>query len=134
MNYFFDTNIIIYALKNTYPNMIKRFEATPSYNILIPSIVKAEIDFGASKSKNPKQTRDLYYKFLSIYTIVPFTEKETRIYGDIRYQLEKAGKLIGANDMLIAAIVMSHNGILVTHNVNEFSRIKGLQIEDWTEI
>ena len=133
MNYFIDTNIIIYALKNSYPNIVKRFETTPSYNIFIPSIVKAEIDYGASKSKNSKQTRDLYNKFLSIYTIVPFTEKETKTYGDIRYQLEKVGKLIGANDMLIAAIVLSHDGILVTHNIDEFSRIKGLQIEDWTE-
>ena len=133
MNYFIDTNIIIYALKNSYPSIIKKFESIPSYNIFIPSIVKAEIDYGIAKSKNPKLTRELYNKFLSIYSVVPFSEKETKIYGDIRYQLEKEGKLIGANDMLIAAIVMSHNGILVTHNVNEFSRIKGLQIEDWTE-
>lgn len=133
MNYFIDTNIIIYALKNSYPSIIKKFENIPSYNIFIPSIVKAEIDYGIAKSKSSKLTRELYNKFLSIYTVIPFTEKETKIYGDIRYQLEKEGKLIGANDMLIAAIVMSHNRILVTHNVNEFSRIKGLQIEDWTE-
>lgn len=133
MNYFIDTNIIIYALKNSYPSIIKKFENTPSYNIFITSIVKAEIDYGIAKSKSSKLTRELYNKFLSIYNVIPFTEKETKIYGDIRYQLEKEGKLIGANDMLIAAIVMSHNGILITHNVNEFSRIKGLQIEDWTE-
>ena len=133
MNYFIDTNIIIYALKNSYPSIIKTFENTPSYNIFITSIVKAEIDYGIAKSKSSKLTRELYNKFLSIYNVIPFTEKETKIYGDIRYQLEKEGKLIGANDMLIAAIVMSHNGILITHNVNEFSRIKGLQIEDWTE-
>ena len=133
MNYFIDTNIIIYALKNSYPNIIKKFEATPSYKILIPSIVKAELDYGASKSKNPKRTRELFNKFLSIYSIVPFTDKETKIYGNIRYQLEKAGKIIGANDLLISAIVMSNNGVLVTHNTNEFSRINGLKIEDWTE-
>lgn len=133
MNYFIDTNIIIYALKNSYPNIIKKFETTPSYKILIPSIVKAELDYGASKSKNSKRTRELFNKFLSIYSIVPFTDKETKIYGDIRYQLEKAGKIIGANDLLISAIVISHNGVLVTHNTNEFSRINGLKIEDWTE-
>ena len=96
MNYFIDTNIIIYALKNSYPSIIKKFESIPSYNIFIPSIVKAEIDYGIAKSKNPKLTRELYNKFLSIYSVVPFSEKETKIYGDIRYQLEKEGKLIGA--------------------------------------
>ena len=42
-------------------------------------------------------------------------------------------KLFGANNLLISAIVMSNNGVLVTHNTNEFSRINGLKIEDWTE-
>lgn len=133
MNYFIDTNIIIYALKNTYPRIKEHFQKIPSYNIAVPSIVKAEIEYGAKKSKDYNKTIELYNKFLSIYDIVPFTEKETQVYGDIRAQLEKDGNVIGANDMLIAAIVMSHNGILVTHNTSEFSRIKGLKIEDWVE-
>ena len=133
MNYFIDTNIIIYALKNTYPRIKEHFQKIPSYNIAVPSIVKAEIEYGAKKSKDYNKTIELYNKFLSIYDIVPFTEKETQVYGDIRAQLEKDGNVIGANDMLIAAIAMSHNGILVTHNTSEFSRIKGLKIEDWVE-
>lgn len=133
MNYFIDTNIIVYALKNTYPRIKEHFQKIPSYNIAVPSIVKAEIEYGAKKSKDYNKTIELYNKFLSIYDIVPFTEKETQVYGDIRAQLEKDGNVIGANDMLIAAIAMSHNGILVTHNTSEFSRIKGLKIEDWVE-
>ena len=133
MNYFIDTNIIIYALKNTYPRIKEHFQKISSYNIAVPSIVKAEIEYGAKKSKDYNKTIELYNKFLSIYDIVPFTEKETQVYGDIRAQLEKDGNVIGANDMLIAAIAMSHNGILVTHNTSEFSRIKGLKIEDWVE-
>lgn len=35
--------------------------------------------------------------------------------------------------MLIAATVIANDGILVTHNVGEFSRIEGLVIEDWTK-
>ena len=133
MNYFLDTNIIIYAVKNTYPNLVKKFEETPSYNIVVPSIVKAELEYGASKSANYKKTIDLYSKFISIYNIISFTDKETVFYGNVRAELEKKGMLIGANDMLIAAIVLSHNGILVTHNVEEFSRISNLKIEDWAK-
>ena len=51
----------------------------------------------------------------------------------IRQDLNAAGTPIGGNDMLIAATVVANNGILVTHNVGEFSRIKGLSLEDWTE-
>lgn len=36
-----------------------------------------------------------------------------------------------ANDLLIAAIVKFHDGILVTNNLKEFARIKGLKIENW---
>ena len=51
----------------------------------------------------------------------------------IRQDLNAAGTPIGGNDMLIAATVVANNGILVTHTVGEFSRIKGLSLEDWTE-
>ena len=47
--------------------------------------------------------------------------------------LNTAGTPIGGNDMLIAATVIANDGILVTHNVGEFSRIEGLVIEDWTK-
>ena len=54
-------------------------------------------------------------------------------YAEIRKDLEQAGKTIGANDLLIAATALNERAILVTHNVDEFSRVKGLKIEDWVE-
>lgn len=133
MKYFLDTNIIIYAVKGKYPSIVEHFENIPSYNIFVPSIVKAEIDYGAKKSSNYEKTISIYNKFLEIYNVVPFTNDETFIYGNIRSDLEKNGKIIGGNDMLIASIALSHDGVLVTHNVEEFSRIKNLKIEDWTK-
>ena len=133
MKYFLDTNIIIYAVKGTYPKIIEHFEKVPSFNIFIPSIVKAELEYGAKKSKNYQKSINIYNKFLDIYNVVPFTEDETIIYGDIRSVLEKSGNIIGANDMLIASIVKSHDGVLVTHNTKEFKKIDNLRIEDWTE-
>lgn len=53
-------------------------------------------------------------------------------YGEIFANLERKGMVIGGNDMLIASLVASENGILVTHNTKEFARIDGLIIEDWT--
>lgn len=133
MKYFLDTNIIIYAVKGKYPSIVEHFENIPSYNIFVPSIVKAEIDYGAKKSSNYEKTISVYNKFLEIYNVVPFANEEVPIYGNIRSKLEKDGKIIGGNDMLIASIVLSHDGVLVTHNVEEFSRIKNLKIEDWTK-
>ena len=53
-------------------------------------------------------------------------------YGKIRSDLERKGLPIGANDYFIAAITRANNGVLVTNNTREFSRIEGLALEDWT--
>ena len=49
----------------------------------------------------------------------------------IRADLARLGQPIGPNDLLIASIARAHDLVLVTHNLDEFSRIVGLQLEDW---
>ena len=132
MKYYLDTNIIIYAMKNEYPNIKNHFLKVPSSSIVIPNTVLAEIEYGARKSKNYKKTIDVYNQFTNVFEMAEFSIKAVKEYGNIRKDLEKQGKIIGPNDLIIAAIVKSEDGILVTHNTNEFSRVKGLNIEDWT--
>ena len=132
MKYYLDTNIIIYAMKNEYPNIKNHFLKVPSSSIVIPNIVLAEIEYGARKSKNYKKTIDVYNQFTNTFEMAEFSIKAVKEYGNIRKDLEKQGKIIRPNDLIIAAIVKSEDGILVTHNTNEFSRVKGLKIEDWT--
>ncbi|MDR3276578.1 MAG: type II toxin-antitoxin system VapC family toxin, partial [Treponema sp.] len=55
-----------------------------------------------------------------------------KVYGHIRAVLEKQGIIVGHNNLVIASIVLAHQGILVTHNVREFQRIPALQVSDWT--
>lgn len=132
MKYYLDTNIIIYAMKNEYPNIKNYFLKVPSSSIVIPNIVLAEIEYGARKSKNYKKTMDVYNQFTNTFEMAEFSIKAVKEYGKIRKDLEKQGRIIGPNDLIIAAIVKSEEGILVTHNTNEFSRVEGLKIEDWT--
>lgn len=133
MKYFLDTNIIIYALNGRYPAVVSHFQRVPSMAIVIPSVVAAEIEYGARKSHDSEKTIRLYRKFMGNFEIVPFTALSAACYGRIRAELEAAGRVIGANDMLIAATAMAENGILVTHNTREFSRIRGLVLEDWAQ-
>mgnify|MGYP003314473310 CR=1 FL=1 len=132
MRYFLDTNIIIYALKNSYPEIKNHFMRIPSQTISIPSIVIAEIEYGARKSRNYEKTIEIYRQFMNTFSNAEFNEKAAICYGEIRSYLEKKGDLIGPNDMLIASIVLAEEGILVTHNVKEFAKIPNLSIEDWT--
>ncbi len=62
---------------------------------------------------------------------LPFDDSCAEIYGNIRAYLANKGTPISSNDIQIASIALANNLILVTHNVGEFSRIEGLQIEDW---
>ena len=72
-----------------------------------------------------------YDQFITAVDVAPFDHSAARIYGGIRADLASKGQLIGWNDLMIAATALSHNGVLITHNTREFSRIHGLMLEDW---
>lgn len=133
MKYYLDTNIIIYALNNRFPSIQKHFCDVASSTIVIPDIVLAEIEYGARKSKDYDRTINIYKQFTDNFNTCHFDKKAIREYGIIRNELEKSGSIIGFNDLIIASIVKADNGILVTHNTNEFSRVKGLMLEDWCD-
>ena len=65
--------------------------------------------------------------------VLPFDKDAAMAYGDVRADLEKRGLVIGGNDLFIAAHALSLNMTLVTNNQREFSRVKGLKIENWAE-
>lgn len=100
---------------------------------MIPEIVLAEIEYGARKSNNYNKTIKKYNEFTDYFDIAYFDKNAAISYGIIRSELEKIGKQIGPNDLIIASIVQANEGILVTHNTKEFERIKELKIEDWTK-
>ena len=60
-----------------------------------------------------------------------FDDNAAQQYAKIRADLTAQGKLIGANDLMIAAIALSNNTTLITHNTAEFNRVQGLQLADW---
>jgi tRNA(fMet)-specific endonuclease VapC len=131
--YFLDTNTCIYFLIGKYESIKTKLIATPPNEIVIPSVVKAELLFGAYKSKRPKETIEKVEKFLEPFEILPFDDLTSYMYAELRNKMEQSGELVGPNDLMIASIVKFHEGVLVTHNVKEFKRIKGLKIEDWVE-
>jgi tRNA(fMet)-specific endonuclease VapC len=129
--YALDTNTCIYFLKGTYLSVLDEFASRHPADIKIPSMVKAELLYGAEKSIKRKENLSLCHEFLRPYEILSFDDEAALFYSTIRSTLEKKGKSIGPNDLIIAATVCAIGGILVTNNVKEFRVVPHLQIENW---
>ena len=87
--------------------------------------------YGSQKSLRQERNIAVQRAFFSRYVSLPFDDLAADQYALIRADLEGRGQLIGANDLLISAIALAHDLTLVTHNTAEFSRVVGLQLEDW---
>ena len=136
MNYLLDTNACI-ALMNGVPVAVRsRFDKAvrSESKIYISSIVAFELWYGIAKSARVEiNTQRLEALLSSSVTALPFDNEDARIAGLIRADLQAAGRPIGGYDYLIAGQALAHQLILVTANVSEFSRVKGLSWQDWAK-
>ena len=130
MRFLLDTNSCIMYLRGQNLALKQKLEAE-SQESAVCSVVKAELFYGAMKSAKPEQNLRLQEAFLDQFISFPFDDLAATLFGRIRSQLESRGTPIGSYDLQIAAIALAHNLILVTHNIREFSRVEGLQCEDW---
>jgi len=128
--YLLDTNTLIYFFKDM-GNVASTLLSKSPKDIAIPAIALYELEVGIAKSSNPQTRQQQLETLISRIVILPFAKKEAEAAAAIRAKLEKSGTPIGPYDTLIAGITLSSNATLVTHNTKEFSRVEGINIEDW---
>jgi tRNA(fMet)-specific endonuclease VapC len=126
-----DTNPCIAYLNRRSSRLRDRIDSLGDQEIAVCSVVRAELLFGAAKSRFPEKTAMAQEEFLGRFPSFSFDDSAARVYGPIRAELERKGNSIGAHDLLIASIAVAHNLTLVTHNTAEFARIPGLEVQDW---
>lgn len=131
MNYLLDSNACIVFLNKRSDKLKQRLESCQPLQIVLCSVVKAELLYGAMKSQNPQASVSKVENFCAHFQSLPFDDQAASHYGKIRSELSAIGKPIGANDFMIAAIALANEVTLITHNTREFSRVKGLLLEDW---
>jgi tRNA(fMet)-specific endonuclease VapC len=131
MKWILDTNACIRYLNGRAPRLRQRIDAADPNDLLVCSVVKAELFFGAAQSSTPTVTLQRQKEFLAHFASLAFDDMAANLYGPIRAELKASGTPIGPNDLLIASIALANGVTLVTLNVNEFSRVKGLMIENW---
>lgn len=109
---------------------LKWFQSHSPKEVSICSVVRGELFVGAWKSRDPANI-GLVERFLGLFSSEPFDDAAASEYGRLRARLEMEGQLIGANDLLIAAIALANRRTIATRNEREFRRVPGLRIETW---
>jgi len=136
VDYLLDTNACI-ALINGHPSIVRTHldKATArGAHILVSSVAVFELWYGVAKSARQEFNRKRLEAFLSgPVHVLPFEDADSRFAGELRASLEAIGKPIGAYDLLMAGQALRHQLTLVTSNVAEFSRVKGLLWQDWAK-
>lgn len=130
--YLLDTNILSDLVRRPGGMVANRIAEVGEGNICTSIIVAAELRFGATKRGSTRLSNQLE-SILSQVDILSFEDPADQYYAQIRYQLEKIGTPIGPNDLLIAAQALSMGMIMVTANMEEFSRVQGLVVENWLD-
>lgn len=130
--YLLDTNIISDLIRNPSGAVARQIETIEVKDIFTSIIVAAELRYGCAKKGSAKLTQKVE-SLLATIPVLPLETPADAEYGNIRTELEAAGKTIGMNDLLIAAQAHTLNLTLISDNLREFSRIRGLKVENWLE-
>ena len=132
MKYFLDTNICIFLLERKNAALCDKVYSMSPNQFALPSMTIAELLFGALNSARIDHNLKRYAAFIAQFESRGFDASAASAHARIRAALKRNGTPVGPNDMIIASTVIANNGVLVTNNTNEFSRIPGLHIEDWS--
>ncbi len=130
MRYLLDTNILSDLVRHPQGQIMRHIERVGEGQVCTSIVVAAELRYGAAKRESPRLTTQLE-AVLGAIEVLPFEAPADREYGSLRARLERRGKPIGGNDMLIAAQVLALGYTMVTDNEREFARIPDLACENW---
>jgi tRNA(fMet)-specific endonuclease VapC len=128
-----DTDICIYLAKDRYPQVTARFERLQADQPVMSVITYGELHHGANKSADRSRSLSYLAELIQEIPVEGLTASAAEVYGRIRATLQKQGRVIGSNDIWIAAHALSLDVTLATNNKREFLRVTGLSVENWTK-
>lgn len=130
LRYMLDTNLCIRVLRDRPPELRPRFNSEADA-LCISTVVLMELLHGVAKSARPDHNRREVERFAARLEVLPFDSDAAAHAADIRANLERQGRSIGAYDLQIGGHARSRGLCVVTGNLGEFSRVDGLRCEDW---
>ncbi|MBE9074438.1 type II toxin-antitoxin system VapC family toxin [Microcystis sp. LEGE 08355] len=84
------------------------------------------------KHRDAQKQLDKFLEFSQGNQILLLTDESVTISAKIYADLRKQGTPLDDIDLLIAGVAIANNLVLITHNQKHFSKIEGLELEDWT--
>ena len=126
-----DTNICAYFMSRRYPSVTAKFREHNPGDLVISSIVAAELAYGVENSARVESNRHTLELFLSKLTVLAWDDSAIWQFGVHKAKLKKAGAKLGELDLLIGCHALAMDAVLVTNNTREFERIEGLKLENW---
>ena len=130
MKFLLDTDTCVFWLRGHQP-VRDRLVAVGPEEVGISVITLAELRYGAAYSARPEANHQAIDDFISGITVFGIDLNIARTFGDIKAHLRREGMLIEDLDLLIAATARTYSLTLVTNNVDHFSRVPGLHLDNW---
>ena len=130
--YLLDTSILVFLLRRQRPAIVERMEHADGA-LHVSTISVAELAYGASRSSDPLRNRIAVEEVLSRLIVLDFDALAASRSGTVRADLAAAGSPIGGYDLLLAGHALAADLTMVTNNVKEFERVRGLRVDDWSQ-
>lgn len=129
--YLLNTDTCAFILRRSSPTLLERMLSVPLERQAISVVTLAALLYGVQVSAKKKANRTAVDALVRHLQVIDWSRAAAEHYAEIRADLKRRGQLIGSNDLLIAAQARSLEAIVVTNNVKEFRRVKGLSVENW---
>ena len=130
--YMLDTDTCAFILRKSSPVLLERIQLVPLAQQCMSVVTLAELLYGIQVSSKKKANREAVDALTRHVNVIDWTKEAAAHYAEIRADLKKKGQQLGANDLLIAAHARSLGAVIVTNNVKDFGRVKGLKLENWS--
>ena len=130
-----DTDTCIFLMRGDSPALAAKVQSVPLQQQVMSAVTFAELAYGvqASAAAKRKQNQWVLDSLVLHLAVLDWPQDAAKHYAEIRTDLKKRGAQLGAADLMIAAHARAMGAIVVTNNVKDFERVKGLVVENWTK-
>jgi tRNA(fMet)-specific endonuclease VapC len=130
-----DTDTCIFLMRGESSALAANVQAVPLQQQVMSAVTFAELTYGvqASAPAKRKQNQAVLDGLALHLAVLDWPQEAAQHYAEIRVDLKRRGAQLAAADLMIAAHARAMGAIVVTNNVKDYGRVKGLQVENWAK-